>query len=126
MISLQRKRFIGCYQSSKEKQEKADEYFSDEDEESNTKEELEEEDFSFFPTTFDFSVADHLRFIKTMSSEGSTSLPWIVKPIAMNRGRGIKFYPNAKPICNELLVHLLQMIYHNTKGKLINGLGPLK
>ena len=29
--------------------------------------------------------------------------PWIVKPIAMNRGRGIKIYKNAKPICNELL-----------------------
>lgn len=90
----------------KEEQEKADEYFSDEDEESNTKkeEELEEEDFSFFPTSFDFSVAsDRLHFIKTMSSEGSISSPWIVKPIAMNRGRGIKIYPNAKPICNELL-----------------------
>ena len=66
--------------------------------------ENKDEDFdtSFFPNAFDFSLAsDRLRFMKTMSLD--TSSPWIVKPIAMNRGRGIRIYPNATPICKELM-----------------------
>ena len=65
-------------------------------------------DISFFPTSYDFTLAsDRLEFLSHIKGKGDYVAgvldPWIVKPIAMNRGRGIKIYKNAKPICNELL-----------------------
>jgi hypothetical protein len=93
----------------KMEEEKASEYFSEDDDDTdnnvdnNMKKEDDEKNFdtSFFPSSFDFNIAsDRLRFMKN-ALVGSKS-PWIVKPIAMNRGRGIKIYTESK-ICKELM-----------------------
>lgn len=70
---------------------------------------LDEEEFidvSFAPQTFNLSLAsERLKFLKSVDPEMPPSAvePWIMKPIAMNQGRGIKIYKNPKKVYTEIL-----------------------
>ena len=95
-----KKGLLGVMNRLRIEEEKSDEYHSEDEEctDNNVEEGIET---SFFPESYDFSLAtDRISFLK---SNATSTSPWIVKPIAMNRGRGIKIYPNATSICKQLL-----------------------
>ena len=70
---------------------------------------LDEEEFidvSFAPQTFNLSLAsERLKFLKSVNPKMPHSAvePWIMKPVAMNQGRGIKIYKNPKKVYNQIL-----------------------